>query len=264
MPEDLQQAIAGPAQGIGVGGAAGPLPLGVDAQQQLQPFGQGHHRTGLGARQGIAGAPGQVVLEHGQGHGPGFAFRQQVFAAHHPLELGEFAHHLADQVVLAEVGGAAGMGGVLVAQLQQLHQPIRAPLESFDPVEQGAEPLGEGDPGQLDAAIAAGDRPVRGHKKLGIGQARLEHPLVAAPHRVRGGGQAIGDTEEGGQQAGAGIEGQGVDLGLLAIEGDVALVGAHHRAEHLGRQGQVGLGHRAFDQQWRLHQVGEFIEELLG
>ena len=41
-------------------------------------------------------------------------------------------------------------------------------------------------------------------------------------------------------------------------------MGAHHRAEHLGRQGQVGLGHRAFDQQGRLHQVGEFIEELLG
>ena len=41
-------------------------------------------------------------------------------------------------------------------------------------------------------------------------------------------------------------------------------MGAHHRAEHLGGQGQVGLGHGAFDQQGRLHQIGEFIEELLG
>ena len=146
VPQDLQQAIAGPAQGVGVRGPTGPLPLGIDAQQQLQPFGQGHHRTGLRRGQAIASAPGQVVLEHGQGHGPGFALRQQVFAAHHPLELGEFAHHLADQVVLAKVGGAAGVGGVLRAQAQLLNQSIGAPLEPLDPVEQAAEPLGEGDP----------------------------------------------------------------------------------------------------------------------
>ena len=53
-------------------------------------------------------------------------------------------------------------------------------------------------------------------------------------------------------------------LGIGPIQRHIALVGAHHRAQHLGGQVEVGVGHGPLDQQGRLHQVGEFGEQLLG
>ena len=47
-PQDLQHAIAGAAQGIGIGRTTGALTLGVDAQQQFQALRQGHHGSGIG------------------------------------------------------------------------------------------------------------------------------------------------------------------------------------------------------------------------
>ena len=97
-----------------------------------------------------------------------------------------------------------------------------------------------------------------------IRQAGLEHPFIAAAHGVCGGRQAIADAEEAGQQRAAGSEGEGILLGIGPVEGHVALVAAHHGAKHLGGQIQVGIGYVPLDQQGRLHQVGEFGEQLLG
>ena len=97
-----------------------------------------------------------------------------------------------------------------------------------------------------------------------IRQAGLEHPFIAAAHGVCGGSQAIADAEEAGQQRAAGSEGQGIVLGIGPIQRHIALVAAHHRAQHLGGQVQVGVGYGPLDQQGRLHQVGEFVKQLLG
>ena len=213
IPEDLQQAIAGTAQGIGIGGAAGPLAPGEDAQQQLQTLGQGEHGTRLRPRQGVAGAAGLVMLQHRQGHGAGFPLRQQVLGPHHPLQLREFPHHLADQVVLAERGGPAGGAGGLIADLQAAAEQLRQPGQAPAAIGQAAQPFGKGDPVEglhpLGAALAA----IRRQEKGGVRQPCPQHPLVTTLNRGGGGLQAIGDAQEARQQHPFGDQGQGIARG---------------------------------------------------
>ena len=264
LDQDLQQAVAGTAQGIGIGGAAGPLPLGIDAEQQLKPLRQGHHRAGIGAGQGVSRPPRQVMLEHRQGHGPWFALGQQVLAAHHPLQLGEFAHHLAHQIVLAEVGGPSGglrRGG---GQRKLGQQHIGAPLQPLHPVPQAAEALGEGDPRQLVTAVDAGHGAVGLEEEFRVGQAGPQHPFVAAADRGLRRRQAVANAQEAGQQLSVGVKGEGISRGITPLQGHIALVGPHHRAQHLRRQGQEALINTAHQQPGRLHQIHQLLEQGLG
>ena len=50
------------------------------------------------------------MLHHGKSHLPRFPFLKQILAAHEPLQLRKLPHHLTDEIVFAEMGGAAGMG----------------------------------------------------------------------------------------------------------------------------------------------------------
>ena len=109
------------------------------------------------------------MLQHGQGHLAGFPLGQHVFAPHHPLQLRELPHHLAHQIVLAEVGRAAGMVGNRGREGEPLQQHIGAPFEPLDPIAQAAEALSEGDACQLLAPVDAGDGAVRGQEELGVG-----------------------------------------------------------------------------------------------
>ena len=109
VPEDQENSIAGSSQRVGIGGAAWTLSLGEDAQQQFKPFRQCHDGSGIAAGQGIAGSPRQVMLHHRKSHLPRFPLLEQIFAAHEPLKLRELPHHLTDEIVLAEVGGATRM-----------------------------------------------------------------------------------------------------------------------------------------------------------
>ena len=112
--------------------------------------------------------------------------------------------------------------------------------------------------------VDAGHSAIGLNKELGIRQAGLEHPLIAAAHggdRVR---QTVTDAEKTGQQVGAGIQGQRITGRVPAIQRHVALMGAHHRAENFSRQRQVVLGDAALNQQGCLHQIGELLEQIVG
>ena len=76
------------------------------------------------------------MLQHGQGHIARLPFGHQVLGAHHPLQLGEFAHHLAHEIVFAEVGGTAGVAGGDGIEGQQLQQGVGEPLQPVHPVTQ--------------------------------------------------------------------------------------------------------------------------------
>ena len=96
-----------------------------------------------------------------------------------------------------------------------------------------------------------------------IGEAGPQHPLVAAADRGRRFGAPVADAEETGQQHPIGLQGQGVGGRIGPQQGHIALVGAHHRAEHLRRQRQEARFDRPLDQLGRLHQVHQLVEQRL-
>ena len=49
------------------------------------------------------------MLSHCQGNIAVLTLFKQIFAAHQALEFREFTHHLADKIVLAEMGRTASM-----------------------------------------------------------------------------------------------------------------------------------------------------------
>ena len=122
-----------------------------------------------------------------------------------PLQFRELADHLAHQVVLAEVGGPAGLLRGAGRELQLLEQHIGAPFQPFGALQQAAQSCGESDAGELVAAVNTGHGAVGTDKELGIGKAGPQDPLIAAGHGGRGRWQAIADAEEAGQQTLAGI-----------------------------------------------------------
>ena len=203
------------------------------------------------------------MLQHRQRHGPRFAFGQQVLAAHQPLQLREFADHLADQIVLAQMGGAACVAGRLALDRQGLQEHIHQPLQPCGAVAQAAEAFGEGDPLQLVAPVDAGHPPVGRHEELRIRQARPQHPLVAAPDRGGGLTQAIADAQEARQQAGGRLQRQRIGRAASLLQGHIALMGAHHRAQHLRGQRQEALLNGALDHPGGLHQIDQFVEQGL-
>ena len=119
------------------------------------------------------------MLLHCQGNGAGFALGQQVLPADQPLQLGELAHHLAHQIVLAEVGGAAGVVAGGFSQVEGFEQDIGEPLQALHPIQQAAQTLSKGDTGQLGPPIDARHGTVGSHEELGVGQPRLEDPFIA-------------------------------------------------------------------------------------
>ena len=259
--QDQQQPVAGTPQRVGIRGAAGPLATGEDAQEQLQPLGQRHHRTGIGVRQFVAGRAGLVVLQNRKGHRARLSLSQQVFATHHPLQLRKLPHHLADQIVLAEVGGTAGVGRHRVGQRQAPQQHIGAPFQPFHPVAQAAQTFGEGDPPELVATVDAGHGAVGMQEEFRIGQAGPQHSLVATTDRGRGFGAAIGNAEKPRQQRSMGLEGEGIRRGIETQQRHIALVGPHHRSQHLRRQRQKALLDLPLQQAGRFHQIHQLLEQ---
>ena len=201
------------------------------------------------------------MLEHGQSHGPRLPLGQQIFAPHHSLELRELPHHLAHQIVLAEVGCAAGMVGGRGFERQPLQQNIGAPLQPLNAVAQAAEAFREGDPRQLLAAVDAGGGSIGRQEELGIGQPRPQHPLVAAANRGGRRIQSVADAKEAGEQLGARLQRQGISRGVQALQGHIALMGAHHRAEHLGGEVQEALLDGTLDQAGRFDQIHQLLEQ---
>ena len=201
------------------------------------------------------------MLLHCQGNGAGFALGQQVLTADQPLQFGELTHHLAHQIVLAEVGGPAGVVAGGCIQVEGFEQDIGEPLQALHPIQQAAQTLSKGDALQLGPPIDARHGPVGSHEEFGVGKARLEDPFIAPSNQGIGRRKAVADTKKAGQQAGLGIEGKGVHAGTDPIQGDVALVGAHHGAEHFCRQVQVVLINRSLNHHGCFHQIRELIHQ---
>ena len=76
------------------------------------------------------------MLQHRQGNRARLAFSQGVLPTHHTLKLWEFTHHLAHQIVLAQVSGPTGMVAGLRRQSQLLQQDIGAPLQPLDAIQE--------------------------------------------------------------------------------------------------------------------------------
>ena len=261
IPENLKDPVAGPTQPVGVGGSTRSLPPGKAAKQQFQPFRQGHHGARIGGRQAVARTTGQIVLLHRQGHGPGFPFSQQVFAPHHTLQLRKLRHHLADQVVFAEMGGAAGCRRRRHRQGQGLEQGVREPFEALGSIQQAAQSLGEGDPIELIAAIDAGNGPIGPHKKGSVVQTGSQYPLVAPSHRIGSGRIAtIGHKQEAGKEQVPRLQGERIGQGTGTSQGHIALMGSHHGAKHLGRQRQIALIKRSAQHLGGFDQIHQLIE----
>ena len=142
-----------------------------------------------------------------------------------------------------------------------LQQHVGEPFDALAAVTEAAEPLRKGDPRQGVAPIDARHRAVGAHKEVGIRQASPQHPLVAAADHGRRFRPSIGHTKEPRQQHGASLQGQGVGRRVSAQQGHIALVGAHHGAEHLGRQGEEAGLDRPLDQLGGLHQIHQFLKQ---
>ena len=178
-PENLHNTIAGPPQGIGVGGSCRPLSLSKDAEEQLKPFRQGHNCSCKGCGQGITGAPGQIVLHHSESDIAGFSLLQEVFAPHQALKFRELAHHLADQIVLAEMSGTLGRIRHALIKIELLQQQPREPLDPLGAVEKTAQPFSEGDAIKGFTPRCAGLTSVNVQEKFSIRQARSKHAFIA-------------------------------------------------------------------------------------
>ena len=131
----------------------------------------------------------------GEGDVFGEAVMARVVAAHHALQLGEFAHHVGQQVGLGQLGGLIGRLGQHVAA-QLLADGLGDGAHALDALALRAQLVVIDHFGQLRHAAFQRLPAVLVEEELGVGQARAHHALVAADHGARVGRRDVADDEE--------------------------------------------------------------------
>ena len=101
---------------------------------------------------------------------------ERVIAAHHPLQLGELADHVADEIGLGEDRGALGEVGIGADQLGDLARQHAHPLHALI---LRAELLVEDDLLQLRHPLFEHHLAVVIEEEFGVGEPRGDHPLIA-------------------------------------------------------------------------------------
>jgi hypothetical protein len=178
-------------------------------------------------------------------------FQPGVMSPHRALKLGKLAHHPGGEVGLAEASGLENVGDQLLPA-ERAGQPTRHRADAVDSIELAAQPGLVGPATQfLDA------RPERAlavllEEEPGVGEPRSQDPLVAVPghgavfhRRARDRDEPVGEPA------------------VRVEHREVALVVAHLRDDHLGREFQVGLLEGAGDAGGVLDQPGDLIDERL-
>ena len=263
VPDDQQNSVSSPAEGIGIGRSTGSLPFGKDAQQQFQPFSEGHNGAGIARWQLIAGTPGQVMLHHCQGHRPGCTFLQQVLTAHQTLQLWELTHHLGDQIVLAQVGRLDRCRRLVLLQRQLAHQLLGNAFNPIAAVPKAAETLRERDPIQRLTPARTALTTVDGQEEFRVGQPGCQHTLVAAGDHLSGRLEAVAHQQEIRLENTFGVELKRIRLHARDLQRHITLMGLHHRADHLRRQRQKTLDDPATQHLGRLHQIHQLFKQRL-
>ena len=221
------------------------------AHQRFQLVGQRHDHAGHVAGQLVAGKAGLVMVFDGDGDVLGEAVMARVIAAHDALQLGEFAHHVGQQVGLGQLGcGVGALCQDIAAELlanglgdgaHALHPlALRAQLVVIDHLAQALNPRSQG-----FLAILV-------EEELGVGQARAHHPLVAADHGTGIVRTDVADHEELVRQ-----------LALCIQQREVFLVGLHREDEAFLRHVEELLFKRADEHIGPLDQRRHFVEQGL-
>ena len=184
-----------------------------------------------------------VVLPH----------RAGVVTAHHALLARELDDGVGDQVGLAQVRGAAGIGGQVGTQVSLAGNSERELLNTLGLGEHTAELLLEGNLGQALTELVEGDLQILLVEELGIVQAGAHDALVAVDHALRVLGLAVGDDHELTRQ-----------LALAVIDREVALVGKHGLADDLVRHLEELLIEGTDENRRPLAEVDDLLKDLLG
>ena len=153
------------------------------ADQGFELIGQRHRQPDRAARQFVAGKAWFVMVFNRVGNLGRQAVVERVVAAHDALQLGEFAHHVGDQIGLGQLGRLVGLRGQrstaelladgLGNRAHACHAlALRTELVVINHFVQAGHARGQ----RLFAVLVK--------EKLGIGQARAHHALIATNHRT--------------------------------------------------------------------------------
>ena len=222
------------------------------ADQGFQLVRQRDHHTRGVARQRITRKAGLVMVFDRMGDGLTQAIVQGVVTAHDALQLGEFAHHVGDQIRLGQLRSLVGLSHQrYIAQLGCDGLGNRA--HALHALALGAELVVIHDLAQT--VHAGGERlfAVLVEEELGVGQTGAHHPLVAANHQAGVIGvdvahhqELVGELAGGVQQREVLLVGlHGQDQALLRDVEELGLefanqhMGALHQGCHLVQQGSI-------------------------
>ncbi len=179
------------------------------------------------------------------------ALRLGVVAAHQALQVGEFADHFGEQVGLAQLRGALGLGDVGADDGRELGGKRH---DAGDALGLRAELLVEHDLLELRQPVFQPRLQVGVVEELGVGQPRADDALVAGDDRLAAvGGFFVGDQNEAVDQLG----------GLRIAQHEAFLVGADGGADHLVGDRQEGLVERAHQRHRPFHQTGDLRQQAL-
>src|SRR5690606_14180551 len=106
LNQNTQHAQRRTTQGERVFGTGRNLADAEQPHQAVETVGQGDQGTGGGGRQCVTGEGRHVLLHHGGGNVGWFAIVLGVVFTGQTLHFGEFADHIGNQIVFAQVGGA--------------------------------------------------------------------------------------------------------------------------------------------------------------
>ncbi len=248
LNQNAQHTQGGAAQGEGVLGAGGLLADGENTHQGIDTIGQGEDLAHLPGRQTVTGLARHVLLIQGIGHGLGIALGEGVVAAHDALQFGELVDHLGDQVTLGHGGGA---GHLVAVGTDLLGDAVGQGGHAYGLLLQGAQLFLEHHGGQPLTVLLQGLFAVLIPEKLGIGQARANHPLVTGAHLIRIPAFDIGQGDKVGQQ-----------FAVLVEAVEILLMPLHGGDERLSRNAQEALLEAAGEGHRPLHQGGHLIQQV--
>ena len=258
LDHNAQHGDGGAAQREGVAGPVGPVADAEDGDQGVEALGEGDGDRHVFLRQSAAGLQGPVMLLNGARHALVFAIATGVVGAGDALHVGEFQHHLRDEIGLAQQSGPR-------CQLRQLRprrrlgvgadalrQPPRQRADTPGAIAEGAQLVLEHHGVQCGHARFQALLPIPRVKKRGVGQARANYLFVAAHDLLRIAALDVAHRDEMRQQLALGVN-----------QREILLMALHGRDQRLGGHVEKALVESA-DQSYRpLDQAGHFLQQGL-
>ena len=173
----------------------------------------------------------------------------RVVAAHGALQLGEFTHHVGQQIGLGQARGLHGLCGQRVAT-ELFSNGTGNSADAFHALALAAQLVvinhfAQAFDARLECLFA-----VLVKEELRIGQARAHHALIAANHRARVGGADVADDQKLVAQ-----------LACLVEQRKVLLVGLHGQNQALLRHLQKGWLKAAGQHIGAFHQRSHLVQE---